>query len=429
LTVRVHRAYFSGCIQNKFPDFQHFSSQDDCSLPAMDGRVSALLLAVAFLTPAGAQDADELRYADAEPQQPSILVLVDGQVMAGSFIPRPDGYDVQVAGGRLYVESSRVRFVANDLNHAYQLMRSAHSKLTPEIHMEIARWCLNNHMPEQAKREVLDALKFDPNRADGRRMLQALTADVQSGEAPTAGSGVTEFSRAADLSRPAGEMRSLAGLSRSVAQDFTRHVQPLLMNKCASAGCHGGTGKTGFQLVSAHRGTNPLIAERNLAAVLSQIDLSDPELSPILAVTAGAHGNSATPLFRGRAGAAQVNALRSWVLAASDDIAPYASRTQREGSARPVLTRASHTQQRSAEMPHGRERSTAESDETLLEAAHRANADDPFNPDEFNQKYHPGRMTAVSPNSDPLSSSESGKRNVVEDRGTAVSESPQGVDR
>jgi hypothetical protein len=395
----------------------------------MDGRFSAMLLAVAFLSPVGAQDANERTYVEAKPQQPSILVLVDGQVMAGNFVPRPDGYDVQVAGGRLYVESSRVRFVANDLNHAYQLMRSAHSKLTPEIHMEIARWCLNNRMPEQAKREVLDALKFDPNRADGRRMLQALTANEQSGNAPTAGSGVTEYSRATDMARPAGEMRSLAGLSRSVAQDFTRHVQPLLMNKCASAGCHGGTGKNGFQLVSAHRGTNPLIAERNLAAVLSQIDLNDPALSPILAVTAGAHGNSATPLFRGRAGAAQVNTLRDWVLAASDDIAPNLARNKQEINARPVLMQASHSQRGNAEMPHGRERSTAESDAPLLEAAQRANANDPFNPDEFNQKYHPGRFTAVSPSFNPLFPSGPENRNVVEGSGSVVSEIPRGVER
>jgi len=395
----------------------------------MDGRVSALLLAVAFLTPVGAQDADEVTYSEAETRQPSILVLVDGQVMAGSFVPRPDGYDVRVAAGRLFVESSRVRFVANDLNHAYQLMRSAHTKLTPEVHMEIARWCLNNRMPEQAKREVLDALKFDPNRADGQRMLQALTANEQSADAPTTGTGVTEFSRAADVPRPVGETRSLAGLSRSVAQDFTRHVQPLLMNKCASSGCHGGAGKTGFQLVSAHRGTNPLIAEQNLATVLRQIDLNAPAQSPILAVTAGAHGNSPIPLFRGRAGAAQVNTLRNWVLAASEDIAPNAAGNQSEVSDRPLFAEASHSPQGSAEMPHGRERSTAESDETLLEAARRANADDPFNPDEFNQKYHPGKFTAAATNSNPLSQSESEDRNLVEGSRSAVREIPQGVER
>ncbi len=323
-----------------------------------------------------------------------LLVLVDGKVLDGQFTPRPDGYDVRVAAGRMFIGSERVRFFASDLPDAYRRMRSSQAELTPEVHVELARWCLANKLRDEAHREVLDALHLDPNRTDAKRMLATLIQE--SGR--SGGSGLTEYPSAGKSMAPSVDARSLAGLSRSVAQDFTRRVQPLLMNKCANAGCHGGGTDSSFQLASAHRGSSPTIAERNLAAVLKQIDLAQPAKSPLLINVVGSHGNLNTPLFRGRLGAQQLDILRSWVSAAANDVSPNAREENAVLEPKIQLTSAVALQvapsggtrhlSPDGEIAHGRQLSADETDPKFLAEAVRANAHDDFNPSVFNARFH-----------------------------------------
>lgn len=332
----------------------------------------------------------------------TLLVLVDGRVLNGRLTPRPDGYDVQVAAGRMYISSDRVRFIASDLKDAYLRMRSSQSELTPEVHVELARWCLANKLPEEAHRELLDALHLDPYRTDAKRMLATLVDGSGSLGNPSVGSGLTEYPSTRKSSNAPIESRSLAGLSRSVAQEFTRHVQPLMMNKCANGGCHGSGSESSFQLASAHRGSSPMIAERNLAAVLKQIDLTRPSTSPLLVEVEGTHGNLNVPLFRGRIGAQQLEMFRNWVKAAANDIAPDASVEDRVDESGIQLASAikvsvdpgtlPHIHNDNTVTPHGRRLSTADTDAKFLAEAVRENANDEFDPSVFNMKFH-GRTT------------------------------------
>ena len=342
----------------------------------------------------------ELRATPSD-NSPGILVLADGTVMNGRFLPRPDGYEVEVQGGRMFIESERVRFIAKDLDDAHQRMRSSFSELTPQSHMELARWCLTNKRTDLARREVLDALHKDPNRVDAQRLLQSLVVQNEVASKAPGGSGLTEFP---SLSRPSGpvpEARSLAGLSRSVAQDFTRHVQPILMNKCANAGCHGVRSISSFQLTPSHRGTSVSIAERNLASVMKQIDLTRPSSSPLLTTLEGNHADSTTPVFRGRSGAVQVKTLRDWVGAVSNDIAPELNEQVRERQEQIQLASMSGTVEpgsdsainESTMAPHGRVLTTTETDVQFLQKASRANARDAFDPSKFNQQFQTSKRT------------------------------------
>lgn len=357
---------------------------------------------------------------DARNSDVAILILVDGRLLNGHCLPRPDGYDIEVPGGRMFVESQRVLFIAKSLEEAHQRMRDSYPQLTPEVHLELARWCLQNSLPDQARREVLDALRLDPNRLDAKRMLEAMLSDANDPSARPAGSGLTEYPSIRQTLVAPAEARSLAGLSRPVAQAFTRHVQPLLMNKCANGGCHGGKPASSFHLVSAHRGTNPSIAEKNLAAVLKQINFSDCASSPLLNGLDGTHGGLSTPIFRGRSGAQQMALLRDWVRLAARDIAPGAGNdndsmqdAERSGGsvslASAKVTGADETRLSAAEdlsileqearMTPGRDLSTAETDAHFLQQASRATAHDAFDPAVFNTRFHSRAAAAPEPRS------------------------------
>lgn len=335
-----------------------------------------------------------------------LLVLADGQIVSGHITPRPDGYDIQVAAGRLFINSDRVRFSAASLPDAYDRMRDSIPEFTPTNHLELARWCLGNRLYAQARREVLDALHLDPNRDDAKRMLRALEQVGERSNTAATGTGLTEYPSQVKIQRPAMETRSLAGLNRSVAHSFVRDVQPLLKNKCATSGCHGAGGKSQFQLASTHRGSTPAIAERNLAAVLKQIDFSNPPASPLLKVGEQAHGNMVSSAFPGRTGANQLSILQNWVSQAAHDVAPDAiAESAEQGGAGSELAHsgirrvaAKNEVRGKVELlrmsegapgnPQARQLTTDDTDGKFLQDAKHANRRDAFSPDEYNRRYH-----------------------------------------
>ncbi len=369
----------------------------------MDGRCG-LLFIVVLAAPqwCAAQDfGGEIKQPGDAPMQPKMLVLVDGTVLEGRFAPRPDGYDVSSRAGRMFIASEQVRFTAYDLSDAYKRMQETFSERTPENHMLLARWCLSNKLTAEARREVLDALRLDPNRGDAKRTLAALVReDSNPSSDPGSGAGLKELTssrRSATGILSSIETRSLAGLSRPVAQDFTRHVQPLLMNKCANSGCHGGSENPSFQLTSSRRGSSPAIAERNLTAVLRQVDFSKPMSSPLLAAAEGTHGDLTQPIFRGRSGSQQIEVLRNWVKTAANDIAPDVNEeatdlkseirvTDRKTALATKANQAGAATESAS--PHGRLLTSADTDGSFMADADRANVRDAFDPSRFNRRFH-----------------------------------------
>lgn len=359
-----------------------------------------------------AQETTAPQYRDEFAAAPArLLVLIDGQVINGDVTPRPDGYDIQVPGGRLFINSDRVRFAAASLPDAYVRMRESIPEFTPTNHLELARWCLANKLQSHARREVLNALYLDPNRDDAKRMLQALEQASEMTSKSDAGAGLTEYPSHDKMQRPAIETRSLAGLSRSIAHSFVRDVQPLLMNKCATSGCHGPGTRSQFQLTSTHRGSTPAIAESNLAAVLRQVDFTQPDASPLLEIGEQAHGRMTASVYRGRSGALQMKILRDWVQQAAHDIAPHAAApanaqlantTPPESGIRQVSADSatdSEINMRSQPAnaignPHAKQLTTSDTDGSFIREARYANRHDAFSPDDFNLKYH-GRTTRI----------------------------------
>jgi hypothetical protein len=376
----------------------------------MDGfRISLVLCSLlAMQSLLRGQDEGTAAPLGAQQSGQRVLVLVDGQLMENPFLVRPDGYDVQVAGGRLFVESSRVRFVAKSREDAYVQMRRSYPSLTPEVHMTLARWCLTNSLPDQAEREVLDALHLDPNRQDARRLLQSILQSRETDPDTPPATGVTQYPSLKLSALPQPEARSLAGLSRPLAQSYVRHIQPLLSNKCATAGCHGVNAQSEFQLTSTRTGSQPLTAERNLAAILKQVDLAHPSRSPLLSVAISTHGGMREPAFRGRSGSQQQQMLKQWVLSAAAEIAPEQNQESLESESIVRLASAESEvvdnsvgefadaetgdsvtmDQRQREAAHGVRRRAGESDEEFRKAAWRANARDAFDPAVFNRRFH-----------------------------------------
>lgn len=341
-------------------------------------------------------------------RSPELLLLADGQLLEFPFNAREDGYEVRFPGGPQFIESSRVLCVADSRTDAWRHLRSTFSSFSPDIHLRLARWCLRYQLMECAEREVLDALNLDPNRADARALLEEVTGRRLASSRGKSGQRFSTAIPGAPGMAATTTAQSLGGLSTENARSFVRRIQPLIANRCAAAGCHGPGTASDFRFSSIRNGSTPLTAERNLAAVLGQVEPTDPLQSPLLKQADQLHGGMREPAFRGRVGAQQRQMLHEWVRAAVADLHPELAPAQQPEELLPSLA-AEDTlpprrvrQQSSAEnsgftnaptakmqeQAHGRPIERAAADKRTLGQAARAVASDPFSPAVFNRRFH-----------------------------------------
>lgn len=346
-------------------------------------RLSGVLGGVALGLAAAFCVADE----PASARSLHVLVLKSGALVDGEIHESAGGYLVELPTGEMLVPYDTVEVAAPDRHDAYRRLRERLPSRTPAMHAGLARWCLSHAMYDEARTELRDSLSLDPNDREARSMLRRLD-ELLHPETPPAAE--TDSPRVADngSAPPAAEVRSLAGLPRDVARDFVARVQPLLMNKCGNAACHGTAGRTDFHIAPVRRGSGSsrLLTERNLAAVLRRIDMAHPAQSQLLAACQGEHGHTGRPIFEGPGAKEQHETLRQWIDAVARD--------QMQGETRPQQPWAldRHIEdEKSAAMTliRGREEPAApQPPEDILDRVLREERKDAFDPDEFNRRVH-----------------------------------------
>ncbi|MFM8635565.1 MAG: hypothetical protein ACKOEX_12280 [Planctomycetia bacterium] len=83
--------------------------------------------------------------------------------------------------------------------------------------------------------------------------------------------------------------------SPAAVAEFTRQVQPLVLNRCGAGTCHGGAGSGGFRLVH-HDFTGRITREITLANIEAILDACGPDRSSaaLIATISRRHPRSAT---------------------------------------------------------------------------------------------------------------------------------------
>jgi hypothetical protein len=110
--------------------------------------------------------------------------------------------------------------------------------------------------------------------------------------------------------------RMIRGMPPKVVETFANSIQPLLLNNCTTAGCHGAQSDAKFRLLRLPPGRVPSrrLTQRNLNATLEFIDHRNPDESPLLTVPAQPHGKAMVAVFTGQNDqVSQYKALRAWV--------------------------------------------------------------------------------------------------------------------
>lgn len=244
--------------------------------------------------------------AAAEPpsaRSPSQVVLLrNGSYLEGTVRREDGGCRVFFrGGGEILVPNEQIDLIARDLEHGYQLKRAAlDGGLAPE-HIGLAEWCLRHQLLPHAARHILQAISLDPEHpkiADLEHRLR-LVAEQTALAAKRKDSKDVAKKQIPENSGKPSAASTRTDLHPQALERFAATVQPVLLNRCSSAGCHGRTSESEFRLLRPSQGVrisrNATI--RNMHAALDMLDRDFPRKSPLLTAPAGPHGPLQHGLF------------------------------------------------------------------------------------------------------------------------------------
>jgi hypothetical protein len=351
--------------------------------------------------------------------QEQVLLLKNGQVLQGRVVPRGDRYMVFSPGTELQIKVAEVEKVCLTMDEVYAHRRLSMQQDSAQAHLELAQWCLRAGVLEGARAELLDAMALDhkhPLVPLVQRRLELATAppDRTREDRPAAPRPLAPGPSTEELER------MVHGMSPKTVETFTRNVQPILLNSCATASCHGQPAAKGFQLsrMSTSNGASSRLTQRNLYAVLQLVDHDDPAASPLVTVPTKAHGTAKAPVFTSQQ-LPQYRQLVDWCYRASEMSSPVAPVAYNEpaeesgrGTSRTKAAPSPRTPQKaSAPAASGRIRLTRPDDGAIEDRDEEEDEDpasiearrarvrrggilktapvDPVDPEAFNRRYAP----------------------------------------
>ncbi len=249
---------------------------------------------------------------DPSPQD-GVLLLRNGEVLQGKIVRVGDFYYVAVANGQVRIRSADVETACRTLQEGYLFKRQNIRLPSAQEHLNLGQWCVRHGLVEEAQRELAEAVRLQPDHPLVPLLQRRIEIARQPALLPTASN--LESPLKGDSSELESWVRTLPPV---VVEQFTQSVQPILLNNCTAAGCHGPSEKNRFSLLKPPSGQSATrrLTQRNLANTFQWITPKDPLRSPLLTAPLGPHGSAKTPIF-GNPQTESYQRLVRWVLLAS----------------------------------------------------------------------------------------------------------------
>ena len=214
------------------------------------------------------------------PQRDGVLILTNQNVLLGKITRTGDYFFVADDYGEIRIAVNQVEMVCASLDEAYQQKRR---KITPgdiDGCIQLASWCFRYDLLGYAAEQIMEVRKMDANNP--RLPLLERQLELASDPPPPSSPPV-----AIPDDRPSRKAldEAIRELPRDVVASFTSRIQPLVVNSCGLAGCHGPGAENDFHLerLPLDRNFGNRLTQRNLYSVLQEINRQSPGDSPLLA--------------------------------------------------------------------------------------------------------------------------------------------------
>ncbi|QDT37380.1 hypothetical protein [Stratiformator vulcanicus] len=366
--------------------------------PSLTAHAVSFMLCMIVANMAAADESTPDDFAPLGVTVDGVLLLKSERLIEGRLIAGHDSYEVIRPNGTMTVPRVNVYFAAATKHAVYQRLSREVQPETASRRAALARWCVKAELYGEAVIELRRALELEPHREDIKRMLERL--DTILADDDQIGQRYREPLRTAFdpfITRTV----SAGGLPTELAEEYTRTIQPILLNSCANASCHGRPNHSEFYLDRTtlrerRRGSS---TESNLAAVLSQLNKTDPKQSPLLTGAFNAHGGSRSTPISGAHSQSIRKTLTKWAIAAAKELPDPPTETTETVQASGVIS-ASYSKPDDQVSRSGLTAASLESnptgsnsaapDSALQRSFQTDSAVDPFDPAVFNQRHGPG---------------------------------------
>ena len=259
--------------------------------------------------------------------RPASLLLRNGEVLQGRVSFEGDYCAVILERGEIRLRRDQISAIESSLEDIY--IKHIHAKAPAGLggHIERASWCLRHELLGYAATDISAASRIAPNSQKVRALAERLAAARR----PRTAASLPE--KTTKLPSPNQQQNASAKVDAASLATFTVAVQPLLLNRCANAGCHGKNATNEFRL---RRGVDGRPISRaltlsNLVATLPMINRDRPSASRLLTTPIRPHAGEKQAVFL-KQHRKQFDLLATWVeqLATSPDSQPAVADSQGE---------------------------------------------------------------------------------------------------
>lgn len=225
-----------------------------------------------------------------DPTVPRFFLLKSGLMLEASGAKSETHYEVKAEFGSMLVPIENVEFIGESREQIWQHKKRQVDPANCTQLMKLAEWCFSNNFQKEGLEQYHLALKVVPNdQLAGfirQRIAAAETQSASFGEKmnmPESGIHVAEL--------PDDDpewTRWVNGVPSSVFDTFSKKVQPILVQRCASAACHGSSGENQYK-INIPRQSGGRTTNMNLRSSVQWIDTENPSNSPLLSALVTSH--------------------------------------------------------------------------------------------------------------------------------------------
>ncbi len=105
-----------------------------------------------------------------------VLLKTDGRVLRGVIVEEDGQFVVRQRAGEIRIKKFDAEHVFGSIEDVYRYKRSLVPEADPDEHLKLAKWCLAQHLRNEAKTEVETVLKLTPKAREAVAMLASIEA-------------------------------------------------------------------------------------------------------------------------------------------------------------------------------------------------------------------------------------------------------------
>lgn len=264
------------------------------------------------------------------PQQAVLLKKTD-RIMFGTVRLNGNYYEVEIADqSRVSIPREQVDFIGAGAEEVYQHKCRSITRWKTGDHFQLTRWCLQNRLLVHAIDHFAEVEKQSPNHPAVNQLGAELQQKILSDEQFRAFAGlpVLNTAKAIATARPAAADRVSTASTNAkltehpqIAVYFNDRVQPILMNRCSQAACHGASSTNALRLFEPRGNAYVRVSSENMKRVLALIDPDESGTPKLLSYATKLHGAQRLPGIA-ISESSLIDELKKWIHFSQNPVVP-----------------------------------------------------------------------------------------------------------